>query len=208
MWSRLAIGLAGLLAASSTATAAERLVMQPYPGGAWYDALNDKNNGTLIREQLPQGQTLDNFTDVLTAQTVPDFKGEPATFLQSTLNELGQNCETVEMVGPTTGEEQGRQVAYGRVYCGRQKGETFGIHYFFKAILGGDALYLVGRGFRTPASDKPGAPSFTDENQAIAFVQAEGTATKYLTDHVFVCDPVFPDPKCEAASVLTAPGGR
>jgi hypothetical protein len=206
MWSRIAIGLAGLLAASSAAVAAERLVMQPYPSGVWYDAVNDKANGTIIREQLPQGQTPDNFTDVLTAQTVPGYTGDPAAYLQSTLAELGSNCETVETTGPTTGEEQGRQVAYGRVYCGRQKGQAFGIHYFFKAIAGGDALYLVGRGFRTPASDKPGAPSFTDENQAIAFVQAEGTATKYLTDHVFVCDPVFPDPKCDAASVLTAPG--
>ena len=204
MWSRIAIGLAGLVAASSTAVAAERLVMLPYPGGgAWYDAVNETNNGALIREQMPKGQTPDNFTDVLTAQTVPNYQGEPKAYLVQTLNELTGNCETFQVTGPTTAEEEGRQVAYGRVYCGRQKGQTFGIHYFFKAILGADTLYLVGRGFRTPASNNPGAPAFTDENQAIAFVQSEGTATKYLTDQVFVCDPVFPDPKCDAAAVAT-----
>ena len=188
----------GVLALAGVSHGAERLVLGPYPGGPWADVLD---NGSVL-ERVPQGQTADNFQDVMTSQTIRGYRGSPASYMTQTLDQLGQTCETVQITGPTTAEEQGRQVAYGRVYCGRQKGQTFGIHFFFKAIEGSEGLYLVGRGFRTPASDHAGAPPLA-EDKAIAFLQAEGVATKYLTDQVYVCDPVFPDPKCTSEAVPT-----
>jgi hypothetical protein len=198
-------GVLSLLLAAAAAQAAERLVLEPYPGGPWYDVVNQANNGAFIREQAPQGETGSDLLDVLTSQAVPGYQGQPADYLASTLAELGQTCETVQTVGPTVSEEQGRQVAYGRVYCGRQKGQSLGIHFFFKAILGNEALYLVGRGFRTPGSDHPAAPAFPEAAKAVAFLQAEGVATKYLTSQIYVCDPVFPDPKCSSEAVPTGP---
>ncbi len=192
------IGAVGLLAIAGAAHGAERLVLGPYPGVPWIDVVD---NGSVL-ERVPQGQSGDDFQDVLTSQIVRDYRGSPASYITQTLDQLGQTCESVQIAGPTTGEEQGRQVAYGRVYCGRQKGQAFGIHFFFKAIEGAEVLYLVGRGFRTPASDHAGAPPLA-EDKAIAFLQAEGVATKYLTDQVYVCDPVFPDPKCTAEAVPT-----
>jgi hypothetical protein len=194
------VGAAGLLAVAGVGHAAERLVLGPYPGGPWVDVIDNSS----MLERVPQGQTGDDFQDVLTSQTVREYRGSPSSYITQTLDQLGQTCETVQMAGPTTAEEQGREVAYGRVYCGRQKGQAFGIHFFFKAIEGADALYLVGRGFRTPASDHAGAPPLA-EDKAIAFLQAEGVATKYLTDQVYVCDPVFPDPKCTGEAVPTGP---
>jgi hypothetical protein len=195
---RVIVGTLGLLALTGVGHAAERLVLGPYPGGPWVDVVDTG----VMRERVPQGQTGDNFQDVLTTQTVTDYRGSPASFITQTLDQIGESCESVQMTGPTVAEESGREVAYGRVYCGRQKGQTFGIHFFFKAIEGSDGLYLVGRGFRTPGSDKPGAPALP-EDQAIAFVEAEGVATKYLTDQVYVCDPVFPEARCDGGAVAT-----
>src|SRR5665213_44730 len=128
---RAIAGVLGSLAVASAASAAERLVLEPYPGPSWYDVINQANGARFIREQMPQGQTPDNFQDLLTSQSVTDQPGTPVEFLTTTMTQLGQNCETVTTFGPTAAEEAGRQVAYGRVYCGRQKGQTNGAHIFF-----------------------------------------------------------------------------
>ncbi len=196
-------GVAGWLALASAASAAERLVLEPYPGATWYDVINQKNGVHFIREQMPQGQTPQNFQDLLTAQSITDRQDAPASFLSATMADLAQNCDSVTTVGPTTAEEAGRQVAYGRIYCGRQKGQTYGAHIFFKVIKGSDALYVVDRDFRVPGSDHPGAPLLPDD-QAITFLQSEGAATRYLTDKVYLCDPVFPEARCSGEALPTA----
>ena len=195
-------GVLTVLLAVAAAQAEERLVLEPYPGAAWHEVINQANGPRFIRQQVPADQTLQNFNDSLTAQSFPGQQGAAADVIGVIFNQFSQVCDMVETVGPKVSAEQGREVAYGRVYCGRQKGQTFGIHFFFKAINGSDGLYLVGRGFRTPASDHAGAPPLA-EDKAIAFLQAEGVATKYLTDQVYVCDPVFPDPKCAAEALST-----
>jgi hypothetical protein len=191
-----------LLATGSVAAAEERLVLQPYPSGTWYDVVNQSGPGGFIHEQLPQGQTTENAQDVLTAQSRRGFRGSPAAFITLAFSDLAQNCDTVETVGPTVGEEAGRQVAYGRFYCGKQKGQPYGAHIFFKAILGSEALYIIDRDFRIPASEHPSAPALP-EDQAVSFLQTEAQARKYLTDQVYVCDPVFPEPRCTGEAVPT-----
>ena len=195
-------GVFGILAIGSAATAAERLVLEPYPGIVWHDVVNQANGVHFFREQMPQGQTPDNFQDLLTAQSITNFSGSPSAFLSDAFTQLSQNCQTFETVGPTVAEEQGREVAYGRFYCGKQKDQALGAHLFFKVIEGSDALYVIDRDFRIPATDHPSAPTLP-EDQAVSFLQAEGAARKYLTDQVYVCDPVFPDPKCTSEAVPT-----
>ncbi len=191
-----------LLASATAASAAERLVLGPYPGIAWHDVVNQTNGTHFFREQMPKGQSPDDFQDLMTSQSVTNFRGLPSQFLSATFTQLGQNCETVETVGPTMAEEQGRQVAYGRLYCGKQNGQNNGVHIFFKVILGSDALYVVDRDFKIPASAHPSAPALP-EAQAIPFLQAEGAARKYLTEQVYICDPLFPDPRCTGEAVPT-----
>ena len=199
---RVIASLFGWLAMASVASAAERLVLEPYPGPPWYDVINQGSGVHFIREQMPQGQTPDNFHDLMTAQAVTGEGGSPADFLTNTMADLGRNCETVTTFGPTAAEEAGRQVAYGRIYCGRQKGQTTGAHIFFKVIKGSDAFYIIDRDFKIPGSDHPGAPLLPDD-QAIDFLQSEGAATKYLTDKVYLCDPVFPEARCSSEAVPT-----
>ena len=199
---RAMVGVLGALVLGSGATAAERLVLEPYPGPPWHDVVNQTNGKVFVREQIPQGQSPDSPSDVLTAQSVPGYRGVPAAFVSNAMTDLSRNCESFETVGPTPGEEQGRQVAYGRLYCGKQKGQPNGAHIFFKAILGSEALYVIDRDFRIPASEHPSAPALP-EDQAVSFLQAEGAARKYLTDKVYVCDPVFPEARCSGEAVPT-----
>ncbi len=195
-------GALGLLSLAGSAVAAERLVLEPYPGGAWKDVLNQTTGAVFVREQIPTEQSADAPNDILTAQSVPGYRGSPAAYISGAFADLSQNCDTVETVGPTPGEEEGRLVAYGRFYCGRQKGQQTGAHIFFKAILGNEALYVVDRDFKTPGTDHPSAPALP-EDQVVAFLQAESVARKYLTDKVYICDPVFPEARCSSQAVAT-----
>jgi len=199
---RAMVGAIALLALAASARGEERLVLEPYPGQPWQDVVNQANGVHFFHEQMPQGQTPDNFQDLLTSQSLTTFTGTPSEFLTGAFAQLSQNCETVETVGPTAAEEQGRRVAYGRLYCGKQKGQAFGAHMFFKVIKGSDALYVIDRDFRMPPTDHPSTPTLP-EDQAITLLQAEGAARKYLNEQVYVCDPVFPDPKCRTEAVPT-----
>ena len=203
--SRALVGAALIVGMGGMAQAAERLVLEPYPGGPWYDVVNQSNGHNFVREQMPQGQTPEDPHDILTAQSVPGYRAQPSTFISTAFADLSKNCDTVETVGPTPGVEQGHPVAYGRLYCGRQKGQTYGAHIFFKALLGSEALYVIDRDFRTPGTDKPGAPNFAagQQDQAIAFLKSEGEATRYLTNQVYICDPVFPEARCSSEAVPT-----
>lgn len=191
-------GVFALLSAAAAARADERLVLEPYPGPPWREVVNRAQGLAFIREQMPANQTPDNFRDALTAQAVPGYRGDPASFISTAFAQFSQQCDTVDTAGPTSVEEQGRPVAYGQFYCGRQKGQAYGVHIFFKAIQGTDALYVVDRDFRTPPSNQARAPVFEKgrEKDAIAFLEGEGTADRYLKEQVYLCDPVFPDPRC------------
>ena len=202
---RTIAGVAGglvIASAAAAAAAAERLVLEPYPSGVWYDVVNQAGEGGFVREQMPQGQTPQDARDVLTAQSVRGYTGSPAAYISRAFADLSQHCDTVETVGPTIDVEGGRTVAYGRFFCGRQKGQSYGAHVFFKAIQGSDGLYVVDRDFRTPGSDHPSVAALPAD-QAIGFLQAEAAARKYLTDKVYLCDPVFPEARCTGEAVPT-----
>lgn len=197
---RVILGVLALLALATAARAQERLVLGPYPGGPWREVVNQSKGLAFVIEQLPVGQTPENFHDVITAQSIPGFQGTPAAFISRAFVQYGADCETVETRGPTIDVEQERAVAYGQFYCGRQKGEAYGVHIFFKAILGNNGLYVVDRDFRTQPSPHASVPAFDNSKDAIAFLEAEGMATRYLKEQVYLCDPLFPDPRCAAAT--------
>ena len=199
---RAIIGVLGLLAACGAARAEERLVLGPYPGAPWHDVINRSSERGFVRQQMPEGQTPEAFHDVMTSQAIRGYRGGPTEFISLAFSKLAESCATSETVGPTVAEEQGLQVAYGRFYCGQQKGQTFGAHMFFKVIKGNDALYVVDRDFRIPPTGNPSTPSLP-ENEVVPFLQSEGAARKYLTDKVYVCDPAFPNPKCASEAVAT-----
>src|SRR4030095_3766812 len=147
----LAIGAA--LVAGTTAAGEERLVAPLYPGPPpWSEVTNQSNANSWIREQIPRDQQLESYRDILTIQGFPKRPGmTPASFLRGVFASAQNACEAIRVNGPVEKTEGGHRVAYAQVYCGRQRGQSFGVNMLFKVIEGGDRIYAVNRDFRVRA---------------------------------------------------------
>lgn len=184
----------------TVASAAERLVVKPYPANpAWVLATDGMSEVGPLQEYIPAGQTLEDHRDILSVQTFPDLQRvPPSDFLRSLLGGVNQACSAVLVNGPVEQTEGGFKVAYGQAYCGQQHGKSYGLHIFFKIIQGREALYVINREFRTPASKTPGALAFPPERKddALALFKAEGEANTYLTDGVYLCGDGATEARC------------
>jgi hypothetical protein len=192
MRSILAMVAAGAVLASAASAAAEELVLRPYPGPpAWKLVTNKVAGLQFLREMIPANQQLASYRDILTAQSFPQNRGvDPSVYVRNVFASAGQACDGLRVNGPTPSREGGRPVAYGQIYCGRQKGQATGAIMLFKAISGADALYVVQREFRVPPSATPGMMSGPN---AVAQAQAVAKADAYLLNSVFLCGT---DPRC------------
>eukprot|EP01030_Chromulinospumella_sphaerica_P020543 gene20543-20459_t len=180
-----------VLAGPTAASAAERLVVRPYPAEpTWVLATDGMSQAGPIQEYIPPGQTLEDHHDILSVQTFPGLQRvPPAEFLKRMLGGVGQACLAASVNGPVLQQEDGANVAYGQAYCGQQIGKPYGLHIFFKVIQGQDAIYVINREFRVPASKTAGALAFAPDkkDEAVALLKAEAAANSYLVDDVFLC---------------------
>ena len=186
--------------AVSAAPAPERLVLKPYPGAPWKRITDKSSPRGWIHEQIPASQSVDSFSDILTDQGFAAQAGaDPAAFLQGIFSRVSNDCEGVRVNGPVGRMEGGLKVAYGQVYCGTQRGQSFGVDIFYKIIGGGAALYSVSREFHVPASAVGGVLSFPKghEAEAGALLKAQSAADGYLLKDVYVCGGKSDDLRCK-----------
>ena len=191
------LGLATLVcivaaAMASAAMAAERLVLAPYPAATqWKQVTNRVSGLQFLREQIPANQAIDSYRDILTAQSFPQQRGvDPSTYMRTVFQGVAGACDGVRVNGPTARQEGGHAVAYAQIYCGRQKGQPFGVVMFFKAIAGADALYVVQREFRVAPMPVAGVTSSPED------LPAQMAADRYLLNQVYLCGPGSTDPRC------------
>jgi hypothetical protein len=196
----IAAALAAALAvAAAHAAPPERLVMRPYPGGPWKQITDKSNEHGWIHEQIPAAQSVAGFTDILTDQGYAAGRGDdPRTFFQARFANIQGACVGMRVNGPVLNMEGGHKVGYAQVYCGRQAGEAFGVHIFYKVISGDSALYAVSREFHVPASEVGGVMSFPKghERDAAAMLGAEKQANDYLAKDVYLCGGRSDDLRC------------
>lgn len=194
--------LISLAVSSFTAAAAteERLVSLPYPGNApWQEVTNETQGKGWLRVQIPAGQKIETHRDILTLQAFPDHREtSPSIFLRSFFSRVKGSCEIVRFEGPEERMEGGRPVAYAQVYCDRQKGMDFGLNMFFKVIGGGDALYVMQRGFKvTPTGTAGLVGTATDPRLRPApLSDGEIAARHYLDRSVYLCGGLSTDERC------------
>jgi hypothetical protein len=181
--------------------AAERLVMQPYPGAPWKQ-ITDKHDparGAWNHESIPSSQTVDTFTDIISDQGYPWLAGaDPAAFLKTLFAHAPASCDGVRVSGPFARTEGGFKVAYGQIHCGQQHGKRFGVATFYKVISGDAALYSINRDFQTPASANGAMLSFPkgQEAKAMALLKAQSIGDQYLADQVYLCGGRSTDERC------------
>jgi hypothetical protein len=187
-------------ASASAAPTPEQLVMRPYPGPTPWKRITDQANATRwMHEQIPGDQTVDSFTDILTDDGFRELAGRnPSQFLSVVFDGFAKACDGVRVNGPVARSEGGFAVAYGQVYCGRQKGTDFGVQVFYKVIGGATALYSISREFHVPPSADGGQLVFPKGQawRAKALLTAEGLADAYLTEEVYLCGGAATDPRC------------
>jgi hypothetical protein len=95
-------------------------------------------------------------------------------------------CDALRVNGPKTGTENGYPVAYGQIYCSHQKGTSFDVTIFVKAIGGHDGLYVVQREFHRPPQENgvAGVVVMNKPEDAQALLAAQVAADKYLVSAV------------------------
>lgn len=186
--------------AALAAPGAETLVVKPYPAAPPWKLITDKRNAKgFIHEHIPAGETETAFSRILTDQGFAGLGGQgPDLFLRNIFGSIGQQCDGVSVNGPVLKTEGGFKVAYAQVYCGRQHGESYGVHIFYKVISGADALYSVSWEDHTPPSDNGAMLVFPKGHEAevTALLKAEAAANAFLGHDVYLCGGASTDPRC------------
>ncbi len=142
----------------------------------------DRKDNRLINEMVPEGQTVDNWTDMLTVQIFFGLKNAtPEAFRQRTEKLWSETCEGAQSSSVAQATERGYPMAVWIEFCplNKQTGKPeFTLH---KAIQGSDSFYVVQEAFRS----KP------DKAQIEQW-------SRYLRS-VFVCDTRIADRACPTA---------
>ena len=199
-----ALGLGGAAwaqAAPAPSPAPERLVVgKPSAEAPWKTLANASTADHWLWEQVPADQTADSHSEMLVAQGFASLAGaDPADFLRGMAELARKDCNAVRVNGPAPRIEDGHHVAYGQIYCGRRKGQTYGLSMFYKVIVGADALYVVEREVTTPGADRPGVMSFdkAHADQGLALLRRQSAAILFLDNAVYLCDPASTDSRCQ-----------
>ena len=175
-----------------------------YPGDPpWKEITHEWKPDLKLRmsEWIPSDQDRPDIRDILTIQTFHAMGGmDPSTFLRGVMALSVKACERTRVNGPKQQTEEGYPVAYAQIYCAEQKGADKDVDILLKAIRGNDALYVVQREFRRPAT--PGAEAgvrrFSDRTEAEETMNAMSTADRYLRDGVSLCPLSGPSARCAA----------
>ena len=114
-----------------------------------YQANHDNR---LITEYVPSGETVDDWTQMLTVQI---FRGSPlgsAAFLQNVGKRYMDACPATTAKGIFTGDTNGYVVSMLLLKCPNNPGTGKPETTAFRIIKGNDALYSVQRAFRSDPS--------------------------------------------------------
>ena len=137
------------------------------------------NNNIQLQEFVPQSETVENWTELVTAQIFRGRKGiDPGTFLRGTGERFRAACPGTQPSTIHSGQANGYRVSMLLLHCPLNPQTGKPEVTFFRAIEGNDSFYLVQKAFRF-------AP-----NQA----QIDAAA-KYLGT-VNVCDSRLPAQHC------------
>jgi hypothetical protein len=149
----LAFMLAGAHSAPGQPTLQAENLLIAQPSG--FKVGNQASSGNSeISEWVPAGETVEDWTQMLTVQVFHHSTVDPATFLRGIGKRWADACPGSSAKGVFTGQVNHYVVSMLVLRCPKNptsgKPETTA----FRAIKGKDALYSVQRAFRSEPSDK------------------------------------------------------
>ena len=179
-----------LLMLLATAAAAEEPLGErlfvPSPKG-WTMGYHDRKGAIEVTELVPPGQTVGDWTEMLTVQmtdgaaraTAPELLKERAEMIRA-------GCEDVGAGPPATAKENGYDTALRAVACTKSKQWGKGELTLFKVLVGRDRTFIVSRSWRGEPFAKDTLPVPEEVTKAwLAFMQA-----------VVLCDSRDSDRRC------------
>ena len=118
-------------------------VTNRFPPG-WVTGFEDyKDDGDII-EYVPKGETVDNWSQMVTYQTFKSAAGaDTEDYLRAIANGAKSACtETKFFLKGVKGKEDGFETSRGLLYCGKNLQTGKGEVTMFKVISGRQALYV------------------------------------------------------------------
>ncbi|HSO07387.1 MAG TPA: hypothetical protein VLW45_09100 [Pelomicrobium sp.] len=175
---RIAAVAVGALALAAPAAAGERFIV-PRPDG-WKMVLQAREKGLTRTQLVPNSQTLEEWTDMVTSQTLPRFVGiSVEEYLARITQAAKQVCTELVHTPIVSAETNGYPAASMGQFCTRYAQTGLGEVTVFKVIQGREMLYVVHRSWRMPP--------FQAGTQPVPRADFDAWV-KYL-DTVIVCDP-------------------
>jgi hypothetical protein len=144
-------------------------------------------NGNSISEWVPEGETVENWTQMLTVQVFRQSPLDPTVFLQQIGKQWAEACPGSSAKGILSGQVNGYGVSMQVLRCPKNSATGKPETTAFRAIRGNDALYSVQRAFRSNASDK-------EMNDVMQYLST-----------VSVCDTRAANHPCPALDTLVPP---
>jgi hypothetical protein len=140
----------------------------------------DRKPDHLINEMVPAGQTVENWTEMVTVRIFFNRKSTPDAYRAQLEKAWTAACPKTMSQPVAQGPERGYAAAVWMQVCFDNPQTGKPEHTFFKAIAGNDSFYVVEKAFKyAPARE-----------EVVKW-------TRYLKD-VAVCDSRLPDRACPA----------
>lgn len=128
-------------------------LLQTLPDG-YKIGFQDRQNNMLITEMVPQAETVQNWTEMVTTQVFLGLKVTPQQFKASIDQGVKAACPGAESVHVTQVEENGYPVSIWMQVCPLNPATGKPEYTWFKAIQGNDSFYVVQKAFRYAPSEE------------------------------------------------------
>jgi len=163
------------LVAPATAELVNENLLTSLPSG-FQVGYRGKNNDGLITELVPAGETVDNWTRMVTVQIFYRLKVGPEAFMQDIERRWMKSCPGAGKAEPITKrDENGYPTLVWLLNCPKNPATGKPEITWFKAVQGNDSFYVVQQAFRF-------VPSEEQIKQAVGYLKSVRVCDSRLAD--------------------------
>lgn len=119
----------------------------------YHIGFRNKTDGGLITEWVPAGETVENWTEMVTVQVFYRLRGSPEAFMSNLETRWLRSCPGAGPAQPIANAvENGYPTLVWLLSCPQNPASGKMEITWFKAVQGNDSFYLVQKAFRFPPS--------------------------------------------------------
>jgi len=167
--------LGPLLACPAAAAFVNENLLTTAPAG-YHVGFRDKTDDGLITEWVPAGETVENWTEMVTVQVFYRLHGSPESFMNNLETRWLRSCPGAGPAQPIANAvENGYPTLVWLLSCPQNPASGKMEITWFKAVQGNDSFYLVQKAFRF-------APSKEQIGRWVGYLKAVRVCDSRLAD--------------------------